>query len=325
MADVRRHGLSLTLDVQAFGRDYRKFLSLSAILSHLPLPAAYQIAGVAGRLKSPLRHQEAICRSAIAVSGLPVDDWHALWRRRVDDHGAFCINVFRHEAWDRGWFDSHVTMDCAELTKLQLPGKGCLFLTCHHAYQHTLCCLLGLSGFRVNALAAPEETSMIYEDVGPFIHRLHRGCAGQFNGGDYCFFETPRQAVRMTYEALTAGSVLISLNDFSLPESGEAGDEQAACHLFGRKILAPSGSIRIAQRLGTPIVAGIVIREGSDYHVVFRQLDAGLHYRDVMQAYFDFMAELLTENPGFWDGWNWFEDLPEQQQCTRGATSSQLT
>lgn len=297
----------MTFDVQAYGDDYRWFLSMSAALSHLPLPFAYKAAGAIGRLRSPLRWQKRAYLDAITASRLPVADWNDLWHRRLDDHGAFCVNVFRHEGWNRRWFDRYVKMDSSTLEEIMASGKGCLFLTYHHPFSHTLFCLLGLAGFQMNPLVLPEESSIIYDQIGPFISRLHQGCASHFNGGNYRFFNLPRQALSMTHEVLTAGSVIISTNDFSV--AGQVNKENA-CHLFGRAILAPSGSVRLAQRFGTPIVAGIAIREGTTYRVVFRQLDDELSHRDVMQSYFDFLAEILIENPSLWDGWNWFKDLP---------------
>ena len=84
--------------------------------------------------------------------------------------------------------------------------------------------------------------------------------------------------------------------------------------MLGREIYAPSGSVRIAQRMGVPIVAGIAIREGASYRIVFRQLDGSLPYWEVMQSYFDLLAEILPENPGLWDGWDWFGNLPPAEQ-----------
>jgi hypothetical protein len=298
----------MTFDIQAFGRDYRRFLLLSKALSHLPLSFAYKMAGAAGLFLSPLRWQKNRYQEAIVASGLQIADWKLLWHCYIVDHGAFCINVFRHETWDHHWFDHHVKMDRIALDKILVPGKGCLFLTYHHAFSHTLACLLGLIGLEVNPLVAPEESSIIYKQIGPFIRRLHRGCATHFNGGTYRFFNNPRQAIRATHEILMAGSVMISTPDFAI--AGQVNEENT-CYLFGRAILAPSGSIRIAQRLGTPIVAGITIRDGTSYHVVFRQLDGGLPTRDIMQAYFDFLAEILMENPSIWNGWDWFVDLPK--------------
>ncbi len=300
----------MSLDIQSFGGDYRRMLFLSSIVSHLPLSIAYQIAGTAGRLQGPLRWQKETCHNAMATSKLSIIDWDSLWQQWVNDHGAFCVNVFQHATWDQAWFNQHVEIDTACLEKILSPGKGCLFLTYHHAFHHTLCSLLGLAGFRVNALAAPEETSVIYDYIGAYVRRLHQGSTKHFNGGSYRFFSTSRQAVEMTKESLNSNSILISLNDFTSP--GKTANDEV-CHLLGRSILAPSGSVRLAQRLGTPIVAGIAVREGTNYKIIFRQLDDGLAHQKVMQSYFDFLAELLVERPYFWDGWNWFNDLPKEK------------
>jgi len=298
----------MSFDVKSYGRDYQRLLALSSIASHLPLPIAYKVAGALGRFQGPLRWQADTYRSALSSAiKMPASDLDDLWRRWVDDHGAFCVNVFCHDTWDRTWFDRHVKMDISGLEQILMRGNDCLFLTYHHAFHHTLFNLLGLAGFRINVLAAPEETSLIYDQISPYIHRLHRSSVTNFNGGNYLFFNTPRQAVNLMKKVLKSGSLLISLNDFSTSGKTDTSD---ACHLLGRTILAPSGSIRLAQRLGVPIVAGIAIREETTYKVIFRQLNESLPHQKVMQSYFDFLAQLLAEQPHFWDGWNWFRDLP---------------
>lgn len=292
----------MAFDLHTFGKDYRRFLQLSSLLAHLPPPLAYRLAGLAGQRISPLRWQKEAYHKGL-LAGVATDDWPELWKQRVQNHAVNCINIFLHAQWDTAWFHRHVQVDTAGLQAIMAAGRGCLFLTYHHIFQHTLCALLGLAGFRVDALAAPEESSAIYEQVGTFIHMLHRGTAAQFNGGDYLFGTTPRQTVRMAEASLTANSVLISLHDFSV-------GHQDFCQLAGRRLYAPSGSVRVAQKRGTPIVAGAVIREGGTYRMVYRQLDAEQPYQTVLQEYFNYLMELIRDNPCFWDGWEWFSWLP---------------
>lgn len=298
----------MIFDVRAFGRNYQRFLRIISLLSHLPPTMAYQLAGLAGEWLGPLHWQEGSFRAGIEAGGYLAEDWPCLWRRRVHDHGVSCVNAFRHQHWDHAWFRRHVDMDVTGLQGILAEGRGCLFLTYHHAFHHTLFCLLGLAGFPVNVLAAPEASSAIYEEIGPFIRRLHQGCTPQFNGGKYLFICSPRQAVRMTEEALAAGTVLCSLNDVP---SGFPAAEKDFFRLAGRLIPVPSGSIRVAQRLGAPIVVGGVLRDGLSYRLVYRQLDATLPYPLVLQSYFDYLAEILKGRPDFWDGWNSFAGLGE--------------
>lgn len=292
----------MSFNLQHFGRDYRRLLQLSSVLAHLPASVSYRLAALFGQHLGPLRWQETLYHEGFLAGGLP-GDWHALWCRRVQNHAASCMNIFLHDRWDTAWFQRHVVIDMDGMQSILANGRGCLFLTYHHLFQHTLCSLLGLAGFAVNALAAPEETSAIYEEVGPFIHLLHQGSASQFNGGTYLFVTTPRQAVRMTEEALSKNSVLISLHDFPVIQ-------QHSAHFAGRRIYAPNGSIRVAQKLGAAIVVGGVIREGLSYRILYRQLDAGQPYPLIVQAYFDYLIELSRSYPYFWDGWEWFSGLP---------------
>jgi len=298
----------MTFDVRAFGRDYRRFLRLILVVSHLHLPTAmaYKFAGLVGERLGPLRWQKGSYRDGIEAGGYLTEAWPRLWRRKVQDHGAFCVNAFAHQHWDQTWFQAHVTMDATGLQRIMAEGRGCLFLTYHHAFHHTLFCLLGLAGFTVNVLAAPEESSVIFEEVGHFIRRLHQGCIRQFNGGKYLFISSARHAVRMTEEALAAGTVLCSLNDVP---SGPQPVEKDFPRLAGRLLPVPSGSIRLAQRLGVPIVVGGVLRDGVSYRLVYRQLDATLPYPLVLQAYFDYLSEILKGCPEFWDGWDSFPCL----------------
>jgi hypothetical protein len=300
-------------DIALMGADYRRFLTAASWLARLPEQMAYRCAAAAGRIAGPWRRRrDRVCRS-IGAAGIPCDR-ATFWRQRSDDQAAACVNLFRHPQWNVRWMQRHVTMQGDPLRNIFPPGRGGLFLTYHHPFHHSLFCLLGLAGFRVQVLAAPEESSPFFGEIGAFIRLLHSNCTLHFNGGRYHFITDGKEALRTTEAVLRAGDLLCSLNDFS---GNERKGERGLCRLFGRGIYPPSGSIRVAQRLGVPIAAGAVVRDGTSYRLECRRLDETMPHMALLQAYFDYLAELLAIHPDLWDGWDWFtllRDLPPAKE-----------
>lgn len=295
------------MELFELGRCYRSFLRCIAVIAKFPVAIGYYLAPwLAYYGFSPIRQDEVSVRQALSDAGRKFSaiEWQKLWRKRLADHAIFCLNIFKQPRFDSAWVKKHVNFDSDLLDALLVEHHSVLFLTYHHAYQHSLCGVLGAPGRHLNALAAPEESSAIFAFIGSYIRKLHQGCAMHFNGGRYLFFERDITGARMTKRALTQGGILISLNDFTSP-----AENCTAIPVFNRFITAPAGSVKLACRMGVPIVAGGMLRSGEDYKIVMRQLDNTQDVAVIMRDYFSFLAEIVADAPHFWDGWNWFSSL----------------
>ncbi len=297
------------MELSDLGRCYRSFLRYLSYISKLPLSVAYYVTPfLAWYGFSPIRHEESLVKQALSDSGrkLSPSDWQKLWRRRLADHAIFCLNIFKHASFDEAWVKNHVSFDKEGLQALD-DSKSILFLTYHNAYSHTLCVALGSSGWRVNAFVASEETSPIFEFVGSYIRQLHAGCVRHFKGGKYLFFDQNSVGASLTRRALADGGVLVATNDLN-----NASKKSPSIKFLGRVIRPPIGNVKLACKMGVPIVAGVMVRDGGHYQLIYRQLDSHQNIEAIMTEYFDFLTELLTKYPHFWDGWNWFSSLPSE-------------
>jgi len=295
------------MDISALGRCYRSFLRCIAVIAKLPISMGYYLAPLLAYYGfSPIKHDEALIKQALDDSGhkLSSTEWSQVWQKRLADHAVFCLNIFKQASFDEAWVNKHVFFDKESLQALD-NRKSILFLTYHNAYSHTLCVALGSSGWRVNAFVAAEETSPIFDFVGCYIRQLHAGCVRHFNGGKYLFFDQNSVGASLTRRALADGGVLVATNDIS-----NSSKKSPPIKFLGRVITPPIGNVKLACKMGVPIVAGVMVRDGDNYQLIYRQLDSNQSIEVIMTEYFDFLAELLTKYPHFWDGWNWFSDLP---------------
>jgi len=296
------------MNLTQFGQRYRLFLQLIGIVSRLPRKIAYYIAPTLAFCGlSPIDYQQNTVRKALIDARIKLPNMRNFWRKRRADHAIFCLNSFYHQKFDEDWLAQHVTLDKARLQAIaaKSPMNNILFLTYHHQFQHTLCCSLGIAGFRLQALAAAEEVSPIFSYIGNYIKRLHQGCSYHFNGGNYLFFNSDRTGVKLAKQALSEKGILISLNDFPAPAKISGHNP-----LFNRNATAPFGSVKLACRMGVPIVAGIMLRQGEDYRIIFREFESGQSPESIMADYFAYLEEIIIENPSVWSGWDWFSSFP---------------
>jgi len=308
------------MDLNKLGRAYRRFLRCMAVLAKFPITLGYLGAPWLAYIGlSPIKQEAAGFRQALEDAGKRFSDadWLSIWRKRLADQAIFCLHIFKQPKCDAKWVKQQITVDLAQLETLLQAQGSVLFLTYHHAYQHTLCAALGAAGLPLNALAAPEESSPLFAFIGTYIKQLHRGCALHFNGGKYLFFDRDMAGARMAKRALANGGILISLNDFSGSQ-----EKCPAVPVFNRRITAPTGSVKLACRLGIPIVAGGMLRDGQHYQIVMRQIDNTQNITCIMRDYFAFLEEISADAPHFWDGWNWFSGLPHDSVETLNDSSS---
>jgi len=291
--------------ITTFGRCYRRFLRCINIVAYLPNTPAYYITSKISRYCfSPIQAEQDNFKNSLISVGFKFSElkWRTLWQQRLRDHALFCLHIFKQVHFNKLWTQKHITVDSQSLQTLLDKHNSVLFLTYHHAFHHALCAALGASGLKLNALAAPEESSTIFNFIGRYIHTLHSGCRQYFNGGDYLFFDNTMRGARLTKHALTEGGVLISLNDFS-----SSSNTKIPIKFFNRLLYPPIGSVKLACKLNIPIVTGAMIYNGSQhYDIIFQQLDTAQNPAAIMRDYMVFLENLTQQHPVFWDGWNWF-------------------
>ncbi len=293
------------VSVAQHGRNYRYFLLLLSAMAKLPDKLVYTLLPkLVTQVYSPIRQNEETIHQAMVDADIIIDDWSVLWKKCLVNHAHFCLNAFKHASFDQQWLHKNVDIDHILLNQVKKKNKGALFLTYHHAFQHTLFCVLGLTGFRTQVLAAHEESTPLFPYIGQYIYKLHRNSAIHFNGGDYLFFKKNIRGARLAKNALLHGDLLVSLNDFATTMNPNAYP------LFNRSVSAPIGSIQIACRSKLPIILGIMYMVDQRYHVSLRLVESNYDPDTVMNTYFSFLSETLTKYPEVWDGWNWFSSLP---------------
>lgn len=296
-------------NISQYGRNYRLFLQLLYIIAKLPDRLSYTLSSkLANQIYSPIQQNEKKIHQAMTDANVVIGNWTALWKKYRSNHAWFCLSTFKHTALNQQWMQENVDIDSALLNQIKEEGKGALFLTYHHAFQHTLFCVLGLSGFRLQVLAAHEESTPLFPYIGKYIRKLHQDSSAHFNGGQYLFFQNNFRGVRLAKQALMNGDMLASLNDFAT--SGKT----ATYSLLNRNIPAPTGSIQLACRSGVPIIIGIMHKNGARYRVTLRRVENRNNAEFVMTSYFSFLSEILTKHPEIWEGWNWFSSLPSSPE-----------
>lgn len=294
-------------NITRYGRNYRYFLLLLSAIAKLPDKLVHTLLPkIVTQIYSPIQHNEKNIHRAMIDANLPIDDWPTLWEKCLVNQAYFCLNAFKHASLDQKWLHENVNIDHVLLRQVRKENEGVLFLTYHHAFQHTLFCVLGLTGFRTQVLAAHEESSPLSPYIGQYINKLHRNCASHFNGGDYLFFEKNIRGAQLAKNALMNGNLLVSLNDFA------TATNPSTYPLLNRSVSAPIGSVRIACRARLPIMLGIMYRVDHRYQVNLRLLELNYDPDTVMNAYFSFLSETLTKYPEIWEGWNWFSSFPLQ-------------
>ncbi len=242
--------------------------------------------------------------------GLGIDDGqaHALWRRYLlrETVGFFHYRGYRRI--DQRWLAHRVRIDAD--TGGWHPADGGLVLTYHAPEWHLLCSLLGLLGGTVYAVAMPPETSPFEAGIRGYLAALHEATARHFRGGDYLFVRDRQQAFAQAEARLREGAVVVVLTDFHI-DNAPAG--RAGGRLFGHRMCPPTRLLRIALKLGRPIIVAALEfdLESRRYRVGLRTMETRSTVAGVLEAYFEFLESRLREHPDVWYGWHGFERLPE--------------
>lgn len=294
--------------LQRFGTDYRRFFDRAQQLHRwvpaLLWPAAARRLG--GRLSPYLTHREAVVGSMQRALGLDDAQAEAAWQRWLASHGFFGLTVYDYGRLDAAWLRRTVLVEDPAALRAVVEGGG-LVLTYHTHHHNTLGCVLGLSGCHITGLAASAAGSPLHPFIGEVIDRINHGSARHFGGGDYLYTDEPRTLVRETRRLLAERKVIVSLGDFS--QGAAVGDPPAGC-FHGRRICPPSGAVEIALRTGAALHAAALYLDGDRLRLRLQALPGRRDTAQVLQQYFDFLAETVARHPWSWQGWDWYHGFP---------------
>lgn len=257
-----------------------------------------------GRGLNPFKVQKDKILRSIRLA-LPEKPTQQTWRAWLDSHVRFMLDFLSYKSLDTAWLASEVIV--AEPALLaSLRESGGLLLTYHTHHQNTLCCVLGLEGIKISAIATRPEDSPFFPHIGRWAQRVNSDSAMHFRGGTYIFTDNLRKLLHTTRKVFASRDVVLCLCDFNQPAPGS----RSSARLFDRSITPPAGTIEMAIKHGVPIFTAMFAPQNGKLVLNLMRLDDSGDVDSVIAGYFSFLESNIRANPACWQGWEWFEDLP---------------
>lgn len=296
-------------ELTEFGVRYRRYLvGLEFVHRCIPFFARAGLLKTVERRMSPFFRQVHAMSSSVAAA-LPWLDVPAFRRAWIDSHALFVRHFLEYRRIDDAWVERNVRVEQPALLK-EVVQKGGVLLTYHTHHQNTLCCVLGVSGGKVSAVAAAPEASPLYPVIGKWAARVNADSAIHFNGGRYIFTNDMRTLARDVRDALRQSSIVVCLADFTQPGS-KAPDQ----HLFDRYISPPTGVIELGLKLEKPFYFSVLAPEDGMLILKLRKFEEVSPTLDsVVHAYVSYLQECIVSCPSLWQGWEWFSAFPAVQE-----------
>ena len=142
--------------------------------------------------------------------------------------------------------------------------------------------------------------------TGRFMRIINGQSEAKFAGGRYLFTDEPRILLRGLKQAFANNDAVISLCDNPIP-SGEHPPVQ----FMGRCFHVGAGVVEQALAHNVPITLALLCPDLQGYYRLhLKKLLAQKTPHEVLQAYFDFLAEVVQQTPWAWQGWHWYSGLP---------------
>jgi hypothetical protein len=275
--------------------------------------------GLVFRAFNPYKVLQAEILNA-CVESVPVNNKHEFWRlwvlnfqRSIDEYYRYSHKSFSALA------DTVSISDLACLGKLKREGG--LVLTYHHHHQNTLCCLLGLLGVTISAIANRPESSQLYPYIGSWATNLNRLSEIHFGGGQYLYTDNLKSIARKVPKIFLSGQALVCLVDVHQPSP-----RSPRLRLFRRYVQPPVGVLQSARKSNTPIYLAFLKpnldcnrrpSQKSSYELIIEEVSNAGNNEAVLQVYFDRLEQLLNDSPHLWQGWQWMNGLPRSTLHTQ--------
>jgi lauroyl/myristoyl acyltransferase len=309
-------GLMHSITGLAHKADYALLLPL---LARLPLPVAYALSAVRGRMNGWLgRDWRSMALQTRHIARKSAQGYTMLLKEAPQASVQTLVRQ-RFATESREEFEGHLIINgrvpelhCdieseAFLAACLQRDRGLLLLTPHFDSFMLGIAFLGLTGVKINVM-----TSSVTNDarVDPAVSRhffkKYRGMERMMNGGRMLDRE---DGVRPFYQMLERGECLVVLADSPATDGGAAESP----HFLGARRCLAGGALRMARRTGSDIGAFVCrFTEPGHYRLQSGPL---LSAADplALDAVYAFLSEQIMATPGRW----WAADLlPEMPAVT---------
>lgn len=284
----------------------RRFFQGAQWLSRLPGPQV-RLSRRWGRLASPYVADRALLElSYIQAFGASAQLAKDLTNQWLASHGLFARSIFSYQHMSPEWVKQKVQIDRPEALQ-SLQAQGGLVLSYHSHHHNTLGIVLGQSGVTTWGVAATEKASPMAPYTGKFMRIINGDSEAKFGGGKYLFTDEPRNLLRGLKHAFASQHAVVSICDNPSPI-----EDEAPVFFRGKQFHVGAGVVAMALEHQVPITLAILYPTLlGGYELKLMQLKNCTTVSDVLQSYFDFLADIVLHTPWAWQGFHWFSGLPQ--------------
>jgi lauroyl/myristoyl acyltransferase len=284
----------------------RRFFQGAQWLSRLPGPQV-RLSRRWGRLASPYVADRALLElSYIQAFGASAQLAKDLTNQWLASHGLFARSIFSYQHMSPKWVKQKVQIDQPEALQ-SLQSQGGLVLSYHSHHHNTLGIVLGQSGVTTWGVAATEKASPMAPYTGKFMRIINGDSEAKFGGGKYLFTDEPRNLLRGLKHAFASQHAVVSICDNPSPI-----EDEAPVFFRGKQFHVGAGVVAMALEHQVPITLAILYPTLlGGYELKLMQLKNCTTVSEVLQSYFDFLADIVLHTPWAWQGFHWFSGLPQ--------------
>jgi len=287
--------------------DYATYLSIIKFISMLrPVSLSYTMASRCGRYLSPRSLERTVVYSYLRNCFNSEIAIKRSWESYLQNSGVNLLNANMYSRMNPQWIGKNISVNGHEhLQDAYKSGNGVLLLTGHQHHLILLCVIIGLLGYKIDGILL-DPRQITPDFMKDFMDRLLVESRAHFHGGEYLLINLRGAYPRSVFRSLEAGHVVVSANDY--PPSLVPGKtkRRTIIPFLGQEISCPIGSIEIARKTKSRIVAAFVQwLGGPNFELTISPLDASQNSAHIISQYGTCLEAAVRKDPGGWEGWKW--------------------
>jgi hypothetical protein len=141
----------------------------------------------------------------------------------------------------------------------------------------------------------------------------------KFGGGKYLFTDESRNLLRGLKEAFVKQHAVVSICDNPSP-----ANDEAPVFFRGKEFHVGAGVVTMALENKVPITLAMLYPNLlGGYELRLKPIKNANSVHEVLQAYFDFLADIVLQIPWAWQGFHWFCNLPQATRLREDILKSE--